>query len=58
MLTQSRANILKPKYKSKESERIQLEINFPQYQPSGQKENCLVVSASLVYAEHSFWEAG
>lgn len=51
-------DILKPKYKSRESERIQLEINFPQHQPSGQKKNCLVASAALLDAKHSLREAG
>lgn len=54
--TQSWADILKQKYNRRsEREKIQLEIGFPQ--PSGHKENCLVVSASLEYAKHSFWEA-
>lgn len=54
---QSWAIILKPKYKSRRSERIQLETNFPQHQPSGQKEKWLVPSASLVCTKYSFWEA-
>lgn len=55
---QSWAIILKPEYKSRRSERIQLETNFPQHQPSGQKEKWSVPSASLVCTKYSFWETG
>lgn len=44
---QSRAVVLKSKYKSRRSERIQFESNFPQHQPSGQKGKWLIPSHTL-----------
>lgn len=54
----AQTDILKPKYKSRGSERIHLKINFT-HQPSGQKENSLAVSATSAFfldAKHSLWK--